>query len=495
MSTTSTRPTTLFELENKFDVRFVRLTWVDLANFVRYRVIPIAHFKRLLATSDSQSQGVPPGAWDDDDVDATADPGPLLNPHGGIQLGKIALGLVYLAAADGFPPVGEYVYAPDFASARLLPYAPGHVSVMGWFEEKEAVKGSDGRDTFQAALCPRALLRRVVEDAKKTDDVEFLVGFETEVIFLKSVDPIEAVNEYGWSESAAICAGTPEAKALEEIADALQLAGIELQMYHAEAAPGQFEIVTGPLPPLEACDTLIATREIIMNVAAKHGMRATLAPRVYSNSCGSAAHTHISLKSPKHTSPRARVTGTPGAALTPLEAAFLAGVLAHLPGATAFTLPTAASYARMVDGVWSGGTWVAWGRDNREAPVRLCGRGGADAHFEVKSVDGTACPHLAVAALLAGGMAGVRAGARLEIRGLNGLASELSEGERAEHGVVTRMPLNIEEAREALRTDEVLTKALGEEFVKSYLSVNKTLNEQLQCSDVGEAMIKLVKTF
>ena len=59
------------------------------------------------------------------------------------------------------------------------------------------------------------------------------------MIFLSSVDPITAVNDYGWSESPAILAGKPETKALEEIALALEDAGIELQMLHAEAAPGQ----------------------------------------------------------------------------------------------------------------------------------------------------------------------------------------------------------------------------------------------------------------
>jgi len=54
-------------------------------------------------------------------------------------------------------------------------------------------------------------------------------------------------------------------------------------MYHAEAAPGQYEVVTAPLPPLQAVDALIHTREIIYNIASKHGLRATLAPRVFLN--------------------------------------------------------------------------------------------------------------------------------------------------------------------------------------------------------------------
>ncbi|KAI5117124.1 hypothetical protein M0805_007971 [Coniferiporia weirii] len=468
-------PTSLKDLES-YGVRFVRVTWVDFANSVRYRVVPIAYIRKLVAGGDKSV---------DDRTSTNASEATKVNPHGGIQLAKVSLGLVHLAVADGFPIAGEYLYALDLTSARLLPYAPGHASVLGWFEEKEVPSDAT---TFQVELCPRTLLRRVVEEAKRTDGVEFLIGFETEVIFLKSIDPVEAVNDYGWSETGAICAGSAEARALEEIADALETAGIELQMYHAEAAPGQFEIVTGPLPPLEACDALIATREIIMNFAAKHGMRATLAPRVFSNSCGSAAHTHISLTSSTWPS-------TPDSGMSALEGVFLAGLLAHLPAATAFMLPTRASYARMVDGVWSGGTWVSWGRDNREAPVRLCGRGAANVHFEVKSVDGTACPHLAAAALLAAGMAGVRAKEALRVRGLYVPASTLSEAERRENGVTTRMPLTIDEAREALKKDEVLKGALGEAFVQSYLSVNKTLDEQLAASTPEEAMIKLIKSY
>jgi glutamine synthetase len=56
-------------------------------------------------------------------------------------------------------------------------------------------------------------------------------------------------------------------------------------MYHSEAAPGQYEVVTGPLPPLEAADALIHTRETIVNVANKYGFRATLAPRVFLSNC------------------------------------------------------------------------------------------------------------------------------------------------------------------------------------------------------------------
>lgn len=72
---------------------------------------------------------------------------------------------------------------------------------------------------------------------------------------------------------------------IEEIYDVLTDAGIEVQQFHSESAPGQYEVVTGPLPPVEAVDALVFTRDTIYNVAAKHGARATLYPKVFSESC------------------------------------------------------------------------------------------------------------------------------------------------------------------------------------------------------------------
>ena len=72
---------------------------------------------------------------------------------------------------------------------------------------------------------------------------------------------------------------------IEEIYDTLTDAGIEVEQFHSESAPGQYEVITGPLPPVEAVDALVFTRDTIYNVAAKHGVRATLYPKVFAQSC------------------------------------------------------------------------------------------------------------------------------------------------------------------------------------------------------------------
>lgn len=45
----------------------------------------------------------------------------------------------------------------------------------------------------------------------------------------------------------------------------------------------QYEVVLGPLSPLEAADALVHTREIIYNTANKYNLRATLAPKTFVN--------------------------------------------------------------------------------------------------------------------------------------------------------------------------------------------------------------------
>jgi glutamine synthetase len=446
-------------------IQYIRLQWVDLVNNIRYRVIPLSHFSKIL---DS--------------------------PRPSISIAKCVFGLVFISTAPGFSALGEYLYVPDMNTLKLCPYADGHASVMGWFEEKVPVKGPDGNLSVTVPLCPRTTLKRIVEEAKTSAGVEFLVGFETEFILLKSTSPIQAVNNHGWSNSPKLPSGSIEAKVLEEIAQALQASGVELQMYHAEAAPGQYEVITGPLPPLEAADALIHTRETIANIASKHGLRATLAPRVYLDNCGSAAHTHISVHPTGAPSPNVSPATDD---LTSHESSFLASLLAHLPALTAITLPLPASYRRMVDGVWSGGTYVSWGTDNREAPVRLCNASSPySRNFEVKCLDGLANPYLSLAGLLGAGSVGVEEGQKLQLGNCDKqTAANLGEAGREALGITQRMSLSWEESRKAFSADEVLRNVLGGELMDNYLSVNEHLAKHMDAGTEEAVLTRLVENY
>lgn len=126
-------PLNLEYLKN-IGIRFIRVTWVDLINVIRFRVVPVDHFTRMLA-----------------------------GPRPSVSMIRGALGMVGITLAEGFLSTGEHLYLPDMDSLRVCPYAPGHASVMGWFEEKVPVLGVDRMPTFEVDLCPRATLKRIVE--------------------------------------------------------------------------------------------------------------------------------------------------------------------------------------------------------------------------------------------------------------------------------------------------------------------------------------------
>jgi glutamine synthetase len=149
--------------------------------------------------------------------------------------------------------------------------------------------------------------------------------------------------------------------------------------------------------------------------------------------------------------------------LSSTESSFLAGILKHLPALCALTLPTAASYARVVDGAWTGGTYAAWGVDTRETPVRACGaRVPGKRHFEFRPLDGTANPHIALAAVLGAGVRAIAENTVLDIHSCGQVPpAEMAEAERKQLGIHDRLPRSLGEARARLHQDAVVMDILG----------------------------------
>jgi glutamine synthetase len=158
--------------------------------------------------------------------------------------------------------------------------------------------------------------------------------------------------------------------------------------------------------------------------------------------------------------------------MTPLERSFLQALLENLPSSTAFTLPTAASYDRVQDGIWACGTYACWGHDNREAAVRLTGPPGGH-HFELRTIDGTANPHVAFATILGLGLLGITGGLELKIEAVDEPAVNLSAEERRSRGIDARLQRSLAAARRVAQNDNTINYVLGEDFVRKYLSVNE----------------------
>lgn len=405
--------------------KFIRLQYLDYTATLRLRVVPVKRALELLKKS----------------------------PHLQIGITKASLGLLQNdTVIPGVSTSGAYSLEADLSSIRQGPSSQ-YASVQCDFLV------NDNDDFGEASIfCPRSTLKRTIQDAKSMG-LEFILGFEIEVVFMSyqtNGDPLiagykEAKSSAGhsWSSAHSLENNTD---LLTGIYDSLSVAGIELEQFHPESATGQFEFVLPPLTPLDAVDTLIHAREIIRTVVSKHGMRATLHPKPFPMQCGTASHVHISICSPN------------GEQREVYEA-FYAGILKYLRSIIAFTYSSPVSYDRMADGCWAGGRWVSWGTQNRETPLRKI----SGSHWEFKALDGLANVYLAMAAIIASGIAGVRDGLDLRILDCPGDPANLSVEERVALGIVEALPADLDEALKELERDN--RGLLHHQVVTRYIDV------------------------
>ena len=285
-------------------VKYLRLQWVDYTATVRVRILPIGRALQLFAQGKS--------------VDVT----------------KAVLGLLQTdVLVEGFRATGQYQLYPRFNSLHLGA-RPGYATVQCEFRD------DDGQPVLS---CPKTFLRTVVERAQ-CHNIEFLVGFEIEVVLMAykitgnevkyGVSPV--TQGQSWSAARALH-DEKAMEVVEAIIAQLEKSGVAIQQFHPESAPGQFEFVMDPMEPSSSVDALVCARDIIASVASKHAMRATLVPKAYPGAAGTGSHAHISM--------------------TPAEPHehFLAGVLENLSAISAITYPNVACYERVADSEWTGG--------------------------------------------------------------------------------------------------------------------------------------------
>jgi glutamine synthetase len=427
-----TAPTTSSDLEVLIDflkrhpsTKFLRLQYLDFTALLKMRVIPV---KRALTM--------------------------LQNQHGlsiGITKASMALLQNDTIIAEG-SATGEYRLHAAFSSLKAGP-TDNFATVQGDFREG---------DGSPSALCSRSALQRALLEAK-LHGLEFMTGFEIEVVFLirsshKDEQRFATIPEsrgHAWS-SARVMRNDKILKMTEEIYDTLANTGIYLEQWHPESSSGQYEFVLPPLPPLAAVDTLLHAREIIGTVASRYSMHATLHPKPFPMMAGTASHVHISISSPNGEQ-------------TAIYESFYAGILAHLRAICAFTYSTAASYDRVADGCWAGGRWVTWGSQNRETPLRKV----AGSHWEIKCLDGLANVYLAMAAIISAGVEGVVSQETLVWKDCEKDPASLTADERAKLGIEEPLPASLEEALEELEEDDGLGEMLGKELMARYVAVKK----------------------
>jgi glutamine synthetase len=438
----------ILERLDKAAVRWVRIVWCDHAGLIRAKA---AH-RALL------NDGLPGGV--------------------GITVAQQALPVMFDAVApdSGLGPVGEARLIPDWSTLALLPWAPGHAQVMG-----DMVV-----DGVAWEHCPREYLR---EQTRRLADAGFTAraAFENEFFLLRRTGSgLVPADDTVYAATGSM---NLHHAFIAELTAALEALGLEPEFYYPESAPGQQEISIRHAEPLAAADRQITYREAVRGVAARHGYVASFLPKVHESVAGSGCHLNFSVG---RASESAMGDARHPTGLSGVARGFVAGVLDHLPGLAAITVPSRNSYRRLQPHFWAG-AFVVWGYDNREAAIRVT-RGPAGAtRFELKTCDATSNPYLALGAVIAAGLDGVRRGLELP-PDVAVDPGHYSEDERRRRGIEP-LPRSLGEALEALAADKTLCDSLGPARARAYLAVKRMEWEALRDLSLADEVAMLAERY
>ncbi|WP_396642386.1 type III glutamate--ammonia ligase [Microbacterium sp.] len=381
-------------------------------------------------------------------VDMNGKPCAKLVPLSAVEeLESGALGFAGFAAGA----IGQQPQDPDLiAMPDLDSYTP-----VPFIREGLAIVHCDPHVNGQAwPYAPRVILKRLLAQYAERG-LTPKVGAEVEYFLVQRDGPGEISTADKRDDGMRPCYDargvTRMYEHLTAVSNAMNALGWGNYANDHEDGAGQFEQNFDYADALITADRVVTLRYIVSMLAEERNMTATFMPKPFSDRAGNGLHLHLSLwegESPAFPSD----DDTRSLGISSLAYSFVAGVLDHAAGLSAFLAPSVNSYKRRgARTTSSGATWsptkATYGGNDRTHFIRVPD----DKRIELRGGDGSANPYLAVAATLAAGLHGIDNAADP--------GDPCGPGESRDGAV--SLPATLLHAVEALRRDQVLLDAFG----------------------------------
>jgi glutamine synthetase len=315
---------------------------------------------------------------------------------------------------------------------------------------------------------PRSVLKRVLKDMEALGFSDFNIGPEPEFFLFKMDEKgeptLELNDKGGYFDLAPTDLGE---NCRRDIVLELEDMGFEIEASHHEVAPGQHEIDFKYADAITTCDNIQTFKLVVKTIARKHGLHATFMPKPLFGVNGSGMHANMSLFKDGENS---FYDENDELQLSTTARQFVAGILKHAESFTALTNPTVNSYKRLVPG-YEAPCYVAWSLRNRSPLVRVPASRGISTRIEVRSPDPAANPYLAMAALLASGLDGIKN--KLTPPPATDRNIYIMDKEERVKAGINDLPATLSDALEKLKTNEVLLKALGEHAAEHFIEAKE----------------------
>ena len=338
----------------------------------------------------------------------------------------------------------EMYLRPDLATFSILPWRPQQGKVARLICDLILTDGTPYEGS------PRYLLKEVL---KKAESLGYTLKVNTECeFFLFHTDdngiPTTITHERaGYLDLSPVDLGE---NARRDIVLTLEEMGYEVESSRHQIAPGQHEVEFCMDDALETADKIMTVKTAIRTIAKRHGLHATFMPKPKAGVDGSGMHIHLSLfKDGKN------VFYDPDSedGLSSDGYAFLAGILKHIKGMTAFCNPLVNSYKRLTTG-FEAPSQIYWSKSERASLVKIPFQRGQETRIELRSPDGAANPYVVFALCLAAG--------------LEGIEEQMKPQKEGRTEETELLPTNLSEALKAMKEDPLMEEILGRRFLKIY---------------------------
>lgn len=315
------------------------------------------------------------------------------------------------------------------------------------------------------AVCPRALLRRVLAraeamglDAYAALEYEFFMFQETpESVRAKGYRDLRTWTQGAFGYS--VLRSSVHAAFYRELIALCETMDMPIEGLHTETGPGVLEAALAVDEAGAMADKAILFKTFVKVLAQKHGLMATFMAKWSQDQPGQSGHIHVSLRK---RSDQSSAFHDPAHKLgmSKIQRHFMAGVQRLLPEFMALYAQTVNSYARLVPGYWAP-LDATWGVENRTTALRLIPGGPKSQRVEVRIGSADANPYLALAAALGAG--------------LEGIAQEWEPEAMVEGNAYTQrfpahlaLPHTLWDAAQRLKASASAEKLFGAEFVAHY---------------------------
>ncbi|WP_028533939.1 glutamine synthetase family protein [Paludibacterium yongneupense] len=389
------------------------------------------------------------------------------DPAEGLRLSEAVLTLT----VTGDYPEQDFT-SPADPDMRMLP-DPATLRLVPWASEPTAqiIHDCIDFDGKPHDLAPRNVLKRVL-DLYRAEGWQAVVAPEME-FYLVEVQPDEDIpltppvgrtrrTEAG-RQSFSIDAINEYDSIFDVIYDWCAQQGLQLDTLIHEMGTAQMEINLDHGDPLDLADQVFLFKRTVREVAIRNNMYATFMAKPMQGQPGSAMHLHQSVVD---AATGANVFSNADGSPSPLFFHFIGGLQRYLPAAMPFFAPYVNSYRRL-SRYTSAPINLSWGYDNRTCGLRVPHSSPQARRVENRLAGVDVNPYLAIAASLACGYLGMKAG----IQPGEPLAGSAYEQPH-------QLPRHLDDAIDLLANCAPLADVFGDHFIRTYSAIKDAENRE-----------------